>query len=77
MRPPGKTSAPAANAMFAARSIIRISGAPEPVARITIKVAAGIGGGRSSDMMAALGERAKGRKGQQLTPFGPPPMLGS
>src|SRR3954462_1452612 len=55
IRPPGKTKAPAAKAMASERSIIRISGGP-PIAesRITMRVAAGIAGGRSSSIGVPL-----------------------
>ena len=45
IRPPGKTSAPAANAMPPVRSVTSSSGGPPPRSRISTSVAAGIGAG--------------------------------
>src|SRR5688572_24455036 len=59
IRPPGKTKAPAAKAIVSDRSIISNSGGPAPACRIRIRVAAGIGSGRS--VMPACLRRPAGR----------------
>src|SRR5215210_7826980 len=61
MRPPGKTSAPPAKAMPAARSTISSSGGPRGRSRTSTRVAAGIG---SSLIARRLGQPGTKQNGE-------------